>query len=272
MQVARMHDCPVPHATPQAPQFAGSIARLTQAIPHKVSFAPHIPPPLEELLVVPLLDPLPPPLLLLEEVGKHVSRTQDWLGSHATPQPPQFAGSMVVSTQAPLQSVRLEPHPLEPLEEPLLEELPLEEPLLEELLIAPLLEPLPPLLLLEDVGKHVSRTQDSLGAHAIPQPPQFAGSMVVSMQAPLQSVRLGLQPPEPLEEPDPPPLLDPLLLPPEVVGGRHVARAHESPRAHATPQAPQLFGSESVEVQRLPQTTRPVLHVPSVLGGCPAPP
>jgi hypothetical protein len=108
-------------------------------------------------------------------------------------------------------------------------------------------------------------------------------------------VRLGPQLGPPLEELlDPPPLplsdtmtppellLDPLLTAPELLppdpllllpaGAMHVARAHDSPLAQAVPHPPQFCGSESVDVHTFAQTTRPVSHVPSLLGGSPWPP
>jgi hypothetical protein len=77
---------------------------------------------------------------------------------------------------------------------------------------------------------------------------------------------LLLDPPTPLELLPPAPLL---LLP---AGTTHVARTQVSPLEQAAPHPPQLLESVSVDVQRVPQTTRPVSHVPSLLGGSPWPP
>jgi len=66
-------------ACPQAPQFASSLARLTQRLPQRTWPA--------------------------GQVGTHVLCAQVAPGPHALPQPPQFAVSVATSTQRPAQSV-----------------------------------------------------------------------------------------------------------------------------------------------------------------------
>jgi hypothetical protein len=48
---------------------------------------------------------------------------------------------------------------------------------------------------------HIDVRQDSPVAHVVPQPPQFAGSLVMSTQAPEHAVSPGLHPP-PLQVPE----------------------------------------------------------------------
>jgi hypothetical protein len=197
-----MHICVGPQTAPHAPQFAGSIARLTQVAPHSESFCGHgasasstIGP--ESGSASASAPPSSP------TGDTHVQRSQNATAGQTIPQAPQLAGSDDVSTQAPPHCVRFGPQP----------------PPLEELL---------------------------LGTTTPPE--------------------LLLDPPAPLELLLPPPLL---LLP---AGTTHVARTQDSPLAQAAPHPPQLLESESVDVQTLPQTTRPVSHDPSLLGGSPWPP
>ena len=66
-----------PQAVPQAPQFAGSVCRLVQAVPHRSGVAP------------------PQPTVL----ATHAPEEQSWPAGQAVPQAPQFAGSVCTSVQ-----------------------------------------------------------------------------------------------------------------------------------------------------------------------------
>jgi hypothetical protein len=112
-------------ATPQAPQSFGSVSSRT-----------HCPPQ----FVVPSGQEQVPPLHCRPPL-------------QAMPQPPQFAPSLVGSTQAPLHSDRGAGQP----------------------------------------GEQVPALQTWPVAHALPQPPQFAGSLVVLAQRPAQRVTPGPQ-------------------------------------------------------------------------------
>jgi hypothetical protein len=85
--------------------------------------------------------------------------------------------------------------------------------------------------------RHWPSAQADPGAHAFPQPPQFAGSVVVSMQVPEQSTFPCGQLPVQCEA------------------------TQTSPTGHCVLQAPQFDGSDAVSTQALPQRVRPLSHV-----------
>src|SRR5437773_1076799 len=76
-----------------------------------------------------------------------------------------------------------------------------------------------------------------LTPHAIPQPPQLLGSLLVSVHAPLQETCPAGQP-----------------------GPKHMPIEHISPPAHCVAQEPQWAGSLARSTQRLPHLVEPPAH------------
>src|SRR5262245_53562646 len=89
-QAPAVHCSPAEQIVPQAPQFRGSRLSTTHVVPHNVSPTMHSAPPVPVSLVS----------------SSHAPATHDAPGSQTLPQPPQWAGSRPVSTQAPAQLVR----------------------------------------------------------------------------------------------------------------------------------------------------------------------
>jgi hypothetical protein len=110
----------MPHALVQDPQFAGSVARSTQAVPHLVRPLPHthcamlqiwsaaqavlqLPQWLESLFGSTQL--LPHRTSGLVQLVTHCPSWHACMLGHAVPQLPQFAGSVSALTHMPLQTV-----------------------------------------------------------------------------------------------------------------------------------------------------------------------
>jgi hypothetical protein len=127
----------------------------------------------------------------------HEPFAQTWAPLHGNPHFPQFAGSVSVLVHESPQSVCPAPH--------------------------------------DGSAEHVEYEHWSPVGHTLPQPPQFMGSVVVSVQMPWHETD-GLW----------------HVWPP---GGMHMPFWHVSPAAQTSPQPPQLFGSEprSVHVVPVPQ-------------------
>jgi hypothetical protein len=143
--------------------------------------------------------------LLQPRGATHRLLTQVSSGAHGMPQPPQFCGSAVVSVHPSEQHVRLP------------------------------LQAGPPLQATVDL--HLPATQLSPEAHGMPQPPQFIGSVDVSVQPSEQHVWLPLQVGSPWQEgPD-----------------WHLLSTQVSPGAQTWPQLPQLFASVDVSSQPVEQ-------------------
>ena len=84
---------------------------------------------------------------------------------------------------------------------------------------------------------HLPKTHASPELQALPQPPQLAGSTLVSTQ-----------------------LCPHCVVPPEHESA-HVPFEHTSPGMHALPQLPQLSGSDAMLVHPAPHAVWPVVHV-----------
>jgi hypothetical protein len=87
-------------------------------------------------------------------------------------------------------------------------------------------------------------THVSPGAHALPQTPQFSGSLFVFEHPLGQQSSPGAQTGPPLQ----------------LAGLRHRLPLHSSPNAQTLPQPPQSSGSIFVSTQMAPQHDRPPVH------------
>jgi hypothetical protein len=143
----------------------------------------------------------------VQTLATHVSP-----GGHTTLQPLQLFGSLVVSVQPEGQHVSL----------------PEQAPASSQ----------------PDGGMHVDDTQPSPSGHAWSQPPQFSGSLVVSLHPEGQHCSFPSQTP----------------ASPHTVAGRHIESSHGLPGGHAWLQPPQLSGSLVVSVHPSAQHVCPPVH------------
>jgi hypothetical protein len=117
--VPPLHTSPAAHATPQAPQWVGAVARSTHTPAQEDSPAGHAHDPLAHKEPPEHVTPQAPqfpecddrstqlPAQLVNPAGQLVTQVpsaQLSAGAHARPQPPQWKGSLVGSTQVPPQS------------------------------------------------------------------------------------------------------------------------------------------------------------------------
>ena len=103
---------------------------------------------------------------------------QVWPAAQRTLQPPQFAGSLEVVTQRPLQNVEPTGHA----QVPLVHEVPMGQmkPHTPQLALSVLVLVQVPLQLIWPTGQtlvHMRFTQEAPGAQVTPQPPQLRGSL-----------------------------------------------------------------------------------------------
>jgi hypothetical protein len=169
MQDAPLQDVAPAQEAPQAPQFAESLERSTQARLQLVR------PVAQLVLHAPLLHTSPPPQACPQapqlsgalEVSPHVPAHAGCPARQTQlPQPPQFATSLMTSTQARSQDV------------------------------SPALQ----------LPAHCPALHTSVTAHALPHDPQSVGLFATSMHAPAQrsSPAAQMPPPAPAPPPDPP--------------------------------------------------------------------
>jgi hypothetical protein len=187
----------------------------------------------------------------------------------AVPHPPQFAGSVAVSTQVPPQSISPvgQTHAPEALHDWPVGQMPHEPP-------QPSSPQSRPVQSGVHAAMHVPPTQyRSRPRHRVPHPPQLFGSVVVSAHAPLQSVPLvhTQLPPESHirslghEPQEPPQPSSPQTRPVQSGAQRQTPPAQNSSEAQVTPQPPQLFGSLDVSMQVPPHTVPEQTQAPEAL-------
>jgi hypothetical protein len=175
------------HGMLQPPQFSGSLVVSTH--------------PAEQQVVAPVQ--AGPPLQLpgdVQVLATHVSP-----GGQATLQPLQLLGSLVVSVQPDGQHVSDPVHGAPPLH--------------------------------DSGGWHCEPEQVSPGGHGMLQPPQFSGSLVVSLQPDAQHCCVPVHAGPPLH----------------AVAGWHIEPTQGLPGGHGWLQPPQFCGSLVVSVQPVPQ-------------------
>jgi hypothetical protein len=130
---------------------------------------------------------------------------QTWSAAQAIPHPPQFIGSLAVSTQTPLQSIEPGAHP---------------------------------------AGTHTPKSQAIPAPQGLPHPPQFAGSDITSVQTPSHFTPLPehVGPHIPAEHSSPAPhgLSHAPQLVSSVIKSTHAPPHGDKPGPHAAPPAPPI--------------------------------
>jgi hypothetical protein len=205
------------------------------------------------------------PLGHIDDVGWQLPPAHAWPDAHGLPHPPQFAGSLEVSTHVAPHADRPGLQPQLPAAHTcaLLHVFP-QSPQLTGSVVTSVQRMPQVLAVLGQV--QVPPTQASV-PQSVPHAPQFRGSLVVSTHRPPQVAPLHAHLPEmqALAAPQPSPhapqlfgsfersLQPPLQLTrPAGQVAPHIPAPHTCPAAQRVPQEPQLFGSDAVSVHRPP--------------------
>jgi hypothetical protein len=233
------------HGLPQPPQLLGSVAVSVQPEGQHDCDPVHAGPPLQAV------------------VDWHIPPTHLSPEGHGCPQPPQFFGSVMVFEQPEAQQTSLPVHAGSPLQFVALEH----SLSMHDWPIGQTWPQLPQLSGSVDVSAHPILQHSCPGGHAgpslhstgvwqeppsqvapaaqaLPQDPQFLGSLFVSAHPLVQHCSSGLHAGPPLQ----------------LVGTWHALDTHASPGEHALPQLPQSSGFVFSSTHSPAQHDRPSVH------------